>query len=146
MRRLARVGAAPTTAPAGSPLTVLVMDDDPMVLETARMLLESGGHRVITARVLNELDSLVDCHQPDVVFIDLNFENELSLPALTRLRRRYSAEQLSVILSSGYCVDESTLERLDASQLRKPWVGVSLRSAIEERAKHRQVSSSLCAR
>src|SRR3954447_10165692 len=54
-----------------SPVNILVVDDEPMLLDSLTVFLESNGYRIRTARDgLAALDELVRW-QPDLVLLDL---------------------------------------------------------------------------
>ena len=50
-----------------------LIDDDPAILETLRMILEDGGRGTVTGCAPSALDALEDLHyqQPDIVLVDL---------------------------------------------------------------------------
>jgi CheY-like chemotaxis protein len=53
------------------PKTILVIDDDPDVLEAMRLPLEAHGYRVVTATDGEEgLDKVLEC-EPDLVILDI---------------------------------------------------------------------------
>ena len=63
---------APTTAasPAGS--TILLVDDDPAVLEGLRRVLQSEGWKIIPAPGGEEALEYLQTHQPDLMITDLS--------------------------------------------------------------------------
>ncbi len=55
-----------------APKTVLIIDDDPTILETARRLLERDGLRVIVHSQGFDATNFAIRHHPDLVLIDVN--------------------------------------------------------------------------
>ena len=55
-----------------SPKTVLIIDDDPTILETARRLLERDGLRVLVHSQGFDATNFAFRHHPDLVLIDVN--------------------------------------------------------------------------
>jgi CheY-like chemotaxis protein len=104
--------------------TILIVDDEPMVREFARRLLETENHRVIEAvsgsdalRALREHGAAIDG-----VLLDLSMPGMDGSDLLSQLRA--FAPDLPVIVHSGYPVDLSS-ERFAAWKiagvLQKPY-------------------------
>jgi len=105
---------------APQPRTVLVVDDEEMILEIAQAILESGGFRVLCAsdgasalQLLAGPDSRVD-----VVLLDERMPGMDGHLVLAELRRNFP--HLPVILSSG----------TRATFLRKPYRSAALLEAV----------------
>jgi two-component system cell cycle sensor histidine kinase/response regulator CckA len=88
--------------------TILIVDDEPMVREFARRLLETENHRVIEAvsgqdalRALREHGSAIDG-----VLLDLSMPGMDGSDLLSQLRA--FAPDLPVIVHSGYPVDANS--------------------------------------
>ena len=56
----------------GEPAKILVIDDDPELLETAAQLLAHRGFRVVTHRESFNRLNAVRLHRPDLVLVDVN--------------------------------------------------------------------------
>ena len=54
------------------PQTVMVVDDDPDILELARLVLEGGGFRVVEAPSGTEALRLLGDEHPDLILLDIN--------------------------------------------------------------------------
>lgn len=104
--------------------TILIVDDEPMVREFARRLLETENHRVIEAvsgrdalRALREHGAAIDG-----VLLDLSMPDMDGTDLLSELRA--FAPDMPVILHSGYPVDLSS-EKFAACKiagvLQKPY-------------------------
>ncbi|AKF03167.1 ATP-binding protein [Sandaracinus amylolyticus] len=120
-RQLGARAAAPAAQPAprGGHETILVADDEPLVLRMAKRTLEGAGYRVIEA---SDGAQAVDvfrarAHEIDLVVLDV------IMPQLDGWRAhqqiRAIAPQMPVILTSGYsasAIPEHVLEQDDAGE------------------------------
>jgi CheY-like chemotaxis protein len=61
----------PTVSPNGR--KILIVDDDPVILETTSVKLRSKGYAVVTALDCSEAIGLVRDEQPDLILLDLTF-------------------------------------------------------------------------
>ncbi|AWN48149.1 sensor histidine kinase [Methylobacterium terrae] len=130
-------GPAPEEAPARRPpaarglpsQVVLVVDDDPLVLENSAAMLEDLGHRVIEARSGQEaLELMRRARTLDLVLTDH------AMPEMTglQLAARIEAERpgLRVILATGYA-DLAPDEAARLPRLAKPYDQATLARMIE---------------
>jgi PAS domain S-box-containing protein len=122
-------------------LTVLVVDDDPLVLENTAAMLEDLGHRVIEARSGHEaLELLGRARTLDLVLTDH------AMPGMTgmELADRIRAERpgLRVLLATGYAeLPPAAGEGLP--RLSKPFDQSALARAIAEVMQAREASSTV---
>lgn len=86
-------------APGGSPATVLVADDDPLVRTVLRMALTGMGCAVLEARTTSEVVDLDPALAVDLVILDLNMPGGAAVESLDALSARASAPR--VLLLSG---------------------------------------------
>jgi len=86
-------------APGGSPATVLVADDDPLVRTVLRMALTGMGCAVLEARTTSEVVDLDPALAVDLVILDLNMPGGAAVERLDALSARASAPR--VLLLSG---------------------------------------------
>jgi DNA-binding response OmpR family regulator len=75
---------------------VLVVDDEPIVLDVVMRYLERDGHRVVTAANGDEARTKIEDEQPDLVLLDVMLPGETDGLALCRWIR--STSELPVIL------------------------------------------------
>jgi signal transduction histidine kinase/CheY-like chemotaxis protein len=87
--------------------TVLVVDDDAFVLESARLLLESIGFATISARSGREALEIFDSQQQTihVVLLDLTMPGVSGDAVLRELRKR--APELPIVLCSGFSEEDA---------------------------------------
>jgi CheY-like chemotaxis protein len=62
--------SAPGTTPRG---TILIVDDDAVILATARAKLQSAGYLVLTATDGPSAITVLGMYRPDVILLDFNF-------------------------------------------------------------------------
>ncbi len=91
---------APGTIVGVGKLTVLVIDDDPVILELLRVNFEIEGFLVVTAKDGDEGFALAQELQPDVVISDIMMPHRDGLQLLSDLKSDPSTEMLPVILLS----------------------------------------------
>ena len=103
---------------------ILIVDDDPGVIETFSRLLQLEGFSVFTAAgAEGGLEIAADKH-PDAIILDLRMPILSGLQFLQHLRKTPTLRHTPVAIVTGdYFIDENTrsqLEALGASVLFKP--------------------------
>jgi CheY-like chemotaxis protein len=89
------------TSPRGRPLTVLVVDDVADAADSLQILLETLGHRALTAYDGPTALSLAVVEQPDVVFVDLAMPNMDGYEFVRHLRERCAGKPPYVVAVTG---------------------------------------------
>jgi len=79
---------------------VLVVDDEPDVLDTLRDMLESLGYEAITATTGEEAIAAMITVRPQVVFLDLRMPGISGLEALSYFREHHRRVPVIVITGS----------------------------------------------
>jgi len=100
---------------------VLVVDDEPSVLTTYRMILEQNGYDVVPAPSAQEARRVIEVERPDLLLCDLSLgENESGFEVIECARRRYPG--LPSVLLTGYAGKDITdrAQRLGILVLFKP--------------------------
>ena len=126
-------------APTGTtPLTVLLVDDDELILRSTAMLAQALGHKVVTAERGEEaLARLSAGLQADVVILDMDMPGLEGKQTLPRLRSL--CPDLPVLLATGRADDEA-LELVAAhalvTLLSKPFTIEELRGELAKVALH----------
>ena len=115
---------------------ILVIDDEPAIRETMRMILEYEGHEVSLAGSGQEGLQMADADPPDLVFLDIKMPGMDGLDVLTRLRT--AADSLPVVIVSAHGSAATALEagRLGAYRfiekpLSKDYVLDAVREGLE---------------
>jgi two-component system nitrogen regulation response regulator NtrX len=100
---------------------VLVVDDEPAIRDTMRMILEYEGYDVIVAGSGPEALASIERDAPDMAFLDIKMPGRDGLDVLTRIRA--TNESLPVVMVSAHGTAATALEagRLGAFRfLEKP--------------------------
>ena len=130
---------------------ILVIDDEPAIRETMRMILEYEGYECLTAGSGAEGLTAVEKDAPDLVFLDIKMPGMDGLETLSRLRGLNDA--LPVVIVSAHGTATSALEagRLGAFRfiekpLSKDYVLDAIREGLELgslKRENRQMRSAL---
>ena len=130
----ARDGGAGAAAPGAAKGTILIVDDEDMVLQPCAAMVQSMGFAVLTAVNGERAVEVVRRNGAEIraIILDLTMPNLDGAAALERILR--IEPDAKVILSSGYDEEEATQrvarERL-AGFIRKPFGLEQLRGALE---------------
>jgi DNA-binding response OmpR family regulator len=103
-------GASPATQPNQADedlVDVLLVEDDPSVLEMYRLKLELDGYRVNTALDGEEGLKKAGDLMPDIIFLDIRLPKMDGLEVLRKLRAQEKTREIPVIILSNY--DEEDL-------------------------------------
>ena len=111
------------------PLEILVVDDDPDVLEIAGASLESEGYTVFRASNASEALKILDDNRTiALLFTDIVMPGSLDGFDLAE-RAKARRPGLRVIYTSGYLKEEGVW---DGILLTKPWTTEDLKSAVAD--------------
>jgi len=88
---------------------VLVVDDEPAIVQTARLALEAEGWEVVTASNGAECLLQVESDQPDLVVLDVNMPVLNGFEALRVLRQQDGTRELPVIMLTVRAADGDVL-------------------------------------
>ena len=94
-------------------MTVLVIDDDPVILELLRVNFEIEGFNVICATDGEEGLQRAHAEHPDVVISDIMMPRRDGLQLLSDLKRDPETEDLPVILLSAKAQKNEVQQALD---------------------------------
>jgi signal transduction histidine kinase/DNA-binding LacI/PurR family transcriptional regulator/CheY-like chemotaxis protein len=93
------------------PQTVLVVDDDPGILEMHSRLVEGTGRRAITARNGREALTRLEEQIPDLILLDLMMPEMDGFAVLDELRLREATRDIPVIILTARLLSDADLER-----------------------------------
>jgi DNA-binding response OmpR family regulator len=77
----------PNSPSATAPKRVLLVDDDPEIIEAIRYALESRGYKIFIARDGNQGLALAESEDPDLVILDMMMPKRSGFLVLEKLRR-----------------------------------------------------------
>ncbi|MFM7243185.1 MAG: response regulator transcription factor [Planctomycetaceae bacterium] len=72
---------------AGGGQRILLVDDDPEIVESMRTVLESRGYTILVARDGNQGLALAESEEPDLVVLDMMMPKRSGFLVLEKLRR-----------------------------------------------------------
>jgi len=115
--------------------TILLVDDEPHLLETGQELLAIAGYHVLTAASGEDALSVLDCKEADIslVILDLMMPGMGGLACLNKIRKLIP--EMQVIVASGYSANARTQEitaKGAAAFIQKPYRFEELSKIIRE--------------
>ena len=90
---------------------ILVVDDEPAIRDTMRMILEYDGHEVLTAGSGPEALSIAERESPDLAFLDIKMPGIDGLEVLSRLRGTNETLPVVIVSAHGPRVDDGDRRR-----------------------------------
>jgi DNA-binding NtrC family response regulator len=135
----AAVSIPPTGRPpraTARPITLLIIDDDPIILKALKRVIRDDGYRVLTALDGEEALRLVSSEVVDVVLSDIDMPGMNGLDLMVRLRRNYPrvvrlllTGRATVAMAVG-AINEGEVYRF----MTKPWDIDELREVLRQAA------------
>lgn len=101
-------------------LTILVLDDNPLVLKLARALLEKEGATVLTAASWIEFNHVLATHTPDLILIDVNLPSIKGNRLSEVLKSQASKKHIPIVLISD--LPEKALEEMFPASGADAWI------------------------
>lgn len=126
---------APAPAAALSGMSLLVIDNEPAILEGMRVLLEGWGCDITTARGLKQARQALKKRdgKPDVLIADYHLDDGNGLDAIVALRWTLGAETPAILLTADRSPDvRETAAARDVHVLNKPLKPASLRALLAQ--------------
>ena len=112
------------------PVNILVIDDDPKILQLMAAILEAEGYGVLKAQQAAEGIDLAIEVQPDLILLDLLMPDIDGFEALERLKLHPTAKNIPVIIFTARTLTEEDRTRLNAKIRGVIQKGNSLREAV----------------
>lgn len=91
---------------------VLIVDDDPGILDLHRRLVEKAGCRAVCARDGRAALDILDHSRPNLILLDLMMPELDGFAVLDALRARETTRDIPVIVLTAHALDELDIERL----------------------------------
>jgi CheY-like chemotaxis protein len=98
------------------PPTVMVIDDDPEILETTSEYLRRRGLEVVSTRTALGTSALIKEHHPKVIVLDVEMPAMMGGSLAQLIRQQEHSKDIPLIFYSA--IDESRLVRLSQSHHR----------------------------
>jgi len=114
--------------------TVLVVEDEPQILELVAVNLEHSGHRVLRAATAEEADTAIRAELPDVLVLDWMLPGESGLSLARRLRADERTRDLPILMLTARAMEQDKLSGLEAGAddyLTKPFSPKELAARIK---------------
>jgi CheY-like chemotaxis protein len=111
--------------------TILVVDDDPDMVDTCARILRRSGHDCLMATSAREALALLHRHRPDLILADLRMPEMDGLALLTHASR--VAPQVPVVIFTAYGSIETARQAREAgaaAYLTKPFTVGELQGAV----------------
>jgi DNA-binding NtrC family response regulator len=125
---------------------ILVVDDDPIVLESCRRVLEPEGYLVTCVPSADDAFDNLEVGYFDLMIMDLKMPEQDGLYLLGKVKEKWPLErflELPVLVMTGYPTHE-TLRELKKSGVRqfipKPFTPDELLAAVHKAMKRRQTN------
>ncbi|HMU82062.1 MAG: response regulator [Leptospirales bacterium] len=81
--------------------TVLVVDDDPLIRDLARKILEKHYYRTLAASSVAAATKIIDAHRPDLILLDVHLASDDGVVFLSRLKSNPILHTVPVIMLTG---------------------------------------------
>ncbi|HEX3500350.1 MAG TPA: response regulator [Stellaceae bacterium] len=122
---------------SASPVTVLVVDDEPPIRRLLRTSLSAQGYRIVEADNAAAALAEIRNHEPDVVILDLGLPDADGLSVIETVRR---SSAVPIIVLSSRSDERGKVEALDLGAddyLTKPFGMAELVARIRAALRHR---------
>jgi DNA-binding response OmpR family regulator len=113
--------------------TIMVLEDEPHLLELLESLLTLEGYRVSQPTSAAELLSSLHAQMPNAVLIDVNLKGANGLDLLRKIRADEALKRLVVLLSSGTDYRQEALDQGADGFLQKPYMPDDLVDALKQK-------------
>lgn len=117
---------------------ILVVDDDRIVLESCRRVLENVGHRVFLVESAKQAIDLLEMEYFDLLIIDVKMPVQDGIYLLEQIKSKWPLDiwpELPVIVMSGYPTPRTIIDGLDrgaADFIPKPFTPDELISSVNK--------------
>ena len=111
---------------------ILIVDDDPNLVDTLRVLFESADHRVSAVDRGEETFAVIESDHPDLVILDMFLPEMHGLDVYSQLRELPRAGEMAVLVLTGAVEYEASLEEIGVRYLFKPVRHAELTAVVNE--------------
>lgn len=114
--------------------TILIVDDEPYVLDGLRRVLRGEDYRILTCSSATEALSILEAGNVDVLISDIDMPGMTGTELVARARQKYP-DVVRILLTGGASLD-SALKAINEGEvhryLTKPWDNAVLRETIRQ--------------
>lgn len=115
---------------------ILVIDDDPDILDVVKMILESHDYDVLVSENAN-IFGLLDGHLPDLILLDILLSGEDGRDLAKRIKKNKKTEKIPIVMLSAYPdARKSTIEAGANDFISKPFEVADLLMVVERNIKN----------
>ena len=101
---------------------VLIIDDDPDILEAIQIVLETGGYASDTTTRGEEAQQKIESYQPDLIILDIYLSGQDGRQICEELKRDKKTEHIPIIMFSAHPTAEKTIKNCRADAfIAKPF-------------------------
>lgn len=93
---------------------ILIVDDDPDVLDVLQVILEQEGYRVATAVKAEYVEKLHEAGLPDLILLDVFLSGKDGREIVKQLKSQQQTQHIPVILFSAHPSAEETARKAGA--------------------------------
>jgi len=113
--------------------TILVVDDDPVAIETTRLALRPLGHRVVGLTDPRRFAEALEKERPDLMIMEAVLARMSPLTLLQKVRASERGRGLPVVVTSELLDQREAFLAYGASWLTKPWTADHLLEEVRRR-------------
>jgi len=115
------------TLEKGLPPKILIVDDEPDVVNVIKRFLKGNDYRFLDANTGESAVEIAQSDNPSLVVLDLALPDMNGYQVIERLKMNTKTQNIPVLLLSGYAVDEERLEQID-DRTHFPFIEKPIRS------------------
>lgn len=120
--------------------TILIVDDDELVLESLKMVLKEAGYKVKAVSLPEKALSVFDRYSIDLVITDLKMPNISGIELLKKIRQK--APDCPVIMMTAYATVETAVEAMKqgaVDYIMKPFSADELELIVKRAIKEKEI-------
>jgi len=123
---------------------ILVVDDDKIVLESCRRILEEEGYKVLLVETAEEAIDLLEMEYVDLLIMDMKMPTHDGIYLFEQIKQKWPLDiwpELPVIVMSGYPTPKTIMDGLNkgaADFIPKPFTPDELVSSVNKALKRRK--------
>ena len=120
------------TKDESAPKRILIVDDDPEIIEVVRTALEAKGYQMVVARDGNQGLAMAEHDHPDLVILDMMMPKRSGFLVLEKLRQLESPVKVIMITANEGSRHKQYAEMLGVNEyLRKPFAMDKLLDCVQ---------------